>query len=248
MINLSDMQGLEQLLLSRLSKSDIRTWMQNYARPYRELMAYYRCAMMEVATKFNVLNEELSLQYDRNPIESVKTRLKSLDSIVEKASRKGVGISIDSIEKNINDIAGVRVICSYPSDIYMLAESFTEQDDIRVIECKDYIKKPKPNGYRSLHLIVETPIFLHDQKRMMRVEVQFRTISMDWWASLEHKIRYKKDLPELDHVNRELFECAQMSAQLDARMEKLQRLAETAAAEQHADSRWGERRSGPLMR
>lgn len=123
MINLSDMQGLEQLLLSRLSKSDIRTWMQNYARPYRELMAYYRCAMMEVATKFNVLNEELSLQYDRNPIESVKTRLKSLDSIVEKASRKGVGISIDSIEKNINDIAGVRVICSYPSDIYMLAES-----------------------------------------------------------------------------------------------------------------------------
>lgn len=248
MINLSDMQGLEQLLLSRLSKSDIRTWMQNYARPYRELMAYYRCAMMEVATKFNVLNEELSLQYDRNPIESVKTRLKSLDSIVEKASRKGVGISIDSIEKNINDIAGVRVICSYPSDIYMLSESFTKQDDIRVIECKDYIKSPKPNGYRSLHLIVETPIFLHDQKRMMRVEVQFRTISMDWWASLEHKIRYKKDLPELDHVNRELFECAQMSAQLDARMEKLQRLAETAAAEQHTDSRWGERRSGPLTR
>lgn len=248
MINLSDMQGLEQLLLSRLSKSDIRTWMQNYARPYRELMAYYRCAMMEVATKFNVLNEELSLQYDRNPIESVKTRLKSLDSIVEKASRKGVGISIDSIEKNINDIAGVRVICSYPSDIYMLAESFTEQDDIRVIECKDYIKNPKPNGYRSLHLIVETPIFLHDKKRMMKVEVQFRTISMDWWASLEHKIRYKKDLPELDHVNRELFECAQMSAQLDARMEKLQRLAETAAAEQHTDSRWGERRSGTLTR
>lgn len=95
---------------------------------------------------------------------------------------------------------------------------------------------------------METPIFLHDQKRMMRVEVQFRTISMDWWASLEHKIRYKKDLPELDHVNRELFECAQMGAQLDARMEKLQRLAETAAAEQHTDSRWGERRSGPLMR
>lgn len=231
MINLSDMQGLEQLLLSRLSKSDIRTWMQNYARPYRELMAYYRCAMMEVATKFNVLNEELSLQYDRNPIESVKTRLKSLDSIVEKASRKGVGISIDSIEKNINDIAGVRVICSYPSDIYMLAESFTEQDDIRVIECKDYIKNPKPNGYRSLHLIVETPIFLHDKKRMMKVEVQFRTISMDWWASLEHKINYKKDMPDdiRAEITKELLECATMGASLDRRMEGIQKRVEQEA-------------------
>ena len=216
MINLSDMQGLEQLLLSRLSKSDIRTWMQNYARPYRELMAYYRCAMMEVATKFNVLNEELSLQYDRNPIESVKTRLKSLDSIVEKASRKGVGISIDSIEKNINDIAGVRVICSYPSDIYMLAESFTEQDDIRVIECKDYI---------------ETPIFLHNQTRMMKVEVQFRTISMDWWASLEHKINYKKDMPDdiRAEITKELLECATMGASLDARMEGIQKRVEQEA-------------------
>ena len=155
---------------------------------------------------------------------------------------------MESIEENLNDIAGVRVICSFPSDIYQLADAFLKQDDITLLQRKDYIAAPKPNGYRSLHLIVETPIFLHDQKRMMRVEVQFRTISMDWWASLEHKIRYKKDLPELDHVNRELFECAQMSAQLDARMEKLQRLAETAAAEQHADSRWGERRSGPLMR
>lgn len=231
MINLSDMQGLEQLLLSRLSKSDIRTWMQNYARPYRELMAYYRCAMMEVATKFNVLNEELSLQYDRNPIESVKTRLKSLDSIVEKASRKGVGISIDSIEKNINDIAGVRVICSYPSDIYMLSESFTKQDDIRVIECKDYIKNPKPNGYRSLHLIVETPIFLHDKKRMMKVEVQFRTISMDWWASLEHKINYKKDVPDdiRAEITKELLECATLGASLDRRMEGIQKRVEQGA-------------------
>ena len=155
---------------------------------------------------------------------------------------------MESIEENLNDIAGVRVICSFPSDIYQLADAFLKQDDITLLQRKDYIAEPKPNGYRSLHLIVETPIFLHDQKRMMRVEVQFRTISMDWWASLEHKIRYKKDLPELDHVNRELFECAQMGAQLDARMEKLQRLAETAAAEQHTDSRWGERRSGPLTR
>ena len=128
---------------------------------------------------------------------------------------------MESIEQNLNDIAGVRVICSLPVG-YLPARRrlFLKQDDITLLQRKDYIAEPKPNGYRSLHLIVETPIFLHDQKRMMRVEVQFRTISMDWWASLEHKIRYKKDLPELDHVNRELFECAQMSAQLDARMEK----------------------------
>ena len=230
--NSTDRGALERLLLSRLPRKEISALVQSYTQPYRELMSYYRCAMMEVETKFNVLNEELSLQYDRNPIESIKTRLKSPESI----------------EENLNDIAGVRVICSFPSDIYQLADAFLKQDDITLLQRKDYIAEPKPNGYRSLHLIVETPIFLHDQKRMMRVEVQFRTISMDWWASLEHKIRYKKDLPELDHVNRELFECAQMSAQLDARMEKLQRLAETAAAEQHTDSRWGERRSGTLTR
>ena len=228
----------------------LRTMVQDRIYPYRELMAYYNCAMMEVATKFNVLNEELSLQYDRNPIEGIRTRLKSVDSIAEKLTRKGISLplNVERIQEEIHDIAGVRVICSYPSDIYMLSEAFLRQDDIFLVERKDYIQNPKPNGYRSLHLIVEVPIFLHNRKKLMKVEVQFRTISMDWWASLEHKIRYKKDLPELDHVNRELFECAQMSAQLDARMEKLQRLAETAAAEQHADSRWGERRSGPLTR
>lgn len=225
---IQDNAELERMMLEKLAQDEVRNKIQDFALSYRELMAYYRCAMMEVATKFNVLNEELSLQYDRNPIESVKTRLKSLDSIVEKASRKGVGISIDSIEKNINDIAGVRVICSYPSDIYMLAESFTEQDDIRVIECKDYIKNPKPNGYRSLHLIVETPIFLHDKKRMMKVEVQFRTISMDWWASLEHKINYKKDMPDdiRAEITKELLECATMGASLDRRMEGIQKRVE----------------------
>ena len=206
----------------KLQKSEIKTLMQNYALPYRELMSYYRCAMMEVETKFNVLNEELSLQYDRNPIETIKTRLKSPESILEKLHRKNQPVTVDSIEQNLNDIAGVRVICAFPSDIYQLEEAFLKQDDIRLVERKDYIANPKSNGYRSLHLIVEIPIFLHDHKRLMRVEVQFRTISMDWWASLEHKIRYKKGLQESDHVDQELFECAQMSAELDSRMEKLQ--------------------------
>ena len=207
MINLSDMQNLDQLLISRLSKSDIKQWVQRYAKPYKELMAYYRCAMMEVATKFNVLNEELSLQYDRNPIES--------------------------IEKNINDIAGVRVICSYPSDMYMLANALLSQDDIKLVEKKDYVDPPKPNGYRSLHLIVETPIFLHDEKRMMKVEVQFRTMSMDWWASLEHKISYKKDIPDelRAQITKELLECAELGASLDKRMEQIQKKVEQQISE-----------------
>ena len=218
----ADHKSREGLPDVKLQKNEIKTLMQNYALPYRELMSYYRCAMMEVETKFNVLNEELSLQYDRNPIETIKTRLKSPESILEKLHRKNHPVTVDSIEQNLNDIAGVRVICAFPSDIYQLEEAFLKQDNIRLVERKDYIANPKSNGYRSLHLIVEIPIFLHDHKRLMRVEVQFRTISMDWWASLEHKIRYKKGLQESDHVDQELFECAKMSAELDSRMEKLQ--------------------------
>ena len=135
-----------------------------------------------------------------NPIEGIKTRLKSLESVIEKLSRKQLPLSIESIEQNINDIAGVRVVCSYQSDIYMLADAFLRQDDIVLIQRKDYIQNPKPNGYRSLHLIVETPIYLHNQKKPMKVEVQFRTISMDWWASLEHKIRYKKNVVITDQI------------------------------------------------
>ena len=131
--------NLTQTLLSRLFQSDIRTWLLDYAQPYKELMAYYRCAMMEVSTKFQVLNEEFSLQYDRNPIEGIKTRLKSLESVIEKLSRKQLPLSIESIEQNINDIAGVRVVCSYQSDIYMLADAFLHQDDIVLIQRKDYI-------------------------------------------------------------------------------------------------------------
>lgn len=210
----------------------LRTMVQDRIYPYRELMAYYNCAMMEVATKFNVLNEELSLQYDRNPIESIRTRLKSVDSIAEKLTRKGISLplNVERIQEEIHDIAGVRVICSYPSDIYMLSEAFLRQDDILLVERKDYIQNPKPNGYRSLHLIVEVPIFLHNRKKLMKVEVQFRTISMDWWASLEHKIRYKKDLGEANqaHIEQELKECAEISAALDKRMEALQQQANAA--------------------
>ncbi|MCI6999042.1 MAG: GTP pyrophosphokinase family protein [Clostridiales bacterium] len=226
LLNINESEQLKQFLLSRLAKRGVADIVQKHAKPYKELMAYYRCAMMEVSAKFNVLNEELSLQYDRNPIETIKTRLKSPESIVEKLNRKGLPITVESIEENLNDVAGVRVISSYTSDIYMLSDAFIRQDDITLIQRKDYIQNPKPNGYRSLHLIVEIPIFLHDEKRMMKVEVQFRTISMDFWASLEHKIRYKKDLPVIDEIDRELLECAELSAQLEDRMERIQKLAD----------------------
>ena len=194
---------------------------QQKAHDYAEMMAYYRCAIMEVETKFNVLNEEFSLQYDRNPIEMVKTRLKSPASIRAKLVRYGFDMSIDSIRKNIHDIAGVRVICSFVNDVYVLADAFLQQDDITLISKKDYIKKPKKNGYRSLHLIVSVPIFLAHEKRMIKVEVQLRTLAMDFWASLEHKLRYKKEIPEFekDSLQKELFECAQMINTLDQRME-----------------------------
>ncbi len=209
----------EQQFLQTLSRHDVQLWVQEHFSEYKELMAYYRCAMMEMETKFNVLNEELSLAYDRNPIETIKVRLKNPTSIGEKLQRKGLIPTIENIEQNIFDIAGVRVICSFPEDIYMLAESILRQDDVRLIEKKDYIANPKLNGYRSLHLIVELPIFLHDEKRLMKVEVQLRTIAMDCWASLEHKIRYKKDIPDLEAIHRELKACAEISAQLDARMD-----------------------------
>ena len=188
--------------------------------PLKRLMAYYRCAIMEVETKFNVLNEEFSLEYDRNPIETIKTRLKSTESIIKKLVRRNFPLTVDSIEANLNDIAGVRVVCSFLEDIYSLADCLLQQDDVKLIQVKDYIKNPKPNGYRSLHLIIEIPIFLKDEKKDMRVEVQLRTIAMDFWASLDHKLSYKKDIPEEEAklLRQELLECAQISADLDVRM------------------------------
>lgn len=217
------LEKFPEKMVDILARTEVKNWLEDQSLPYRELMAYYRCAIMEVETKFNVLNEELSLEYDRNPIETVKSRLKSADSIFGKLRRKGLPVSIKNIEENIFDVAGIRVICSFPEDIYMLANCLLRQDDINLIKTKDYIKYPKENGYRSLHLVVEIPIFLHDQKKMMKVEVQLRTIAMDFWASLEHKIRYKKNLPDVETINAELKDCAELSAELDARMDAIRR-------------------------
>ncbi len=194
---------------------------REWIRRYNKLMAYYRCAIMEVETKLNVLNEEFSLQFDRNPINGIKSRLKHPMSIKEKLDRRGLPLTHESIEENLGDVAGVRVICSFPEDVYTIARALLSQDDITLVEKKDYIQNPKENGYRSLHLIITVPIFLASEKRIMKVEVQLRTIAMDVWASLEHQLRYKKDITFTEDMANELLHCAGLSAELDARMNAL---------------------------
>ena len=199
-------------------------WIQNKMTDFDLLMAYYRCAMMEIETKFKVLNEEFSLEHDRNPISSIKSRIKSFESITEKVERKGLPFEVDSVEKYINDVAGIRVICTFPEDVYLLADALLKQDDIMLIRRKDYIAEPKENGYRSLHLIVAVPIYLAHEKRLMKVEIQLRTLAMDFWASLEHQLRYKKDFEFTKEMADELKLCAEQSAALDLRMEALRKL------------------------
>ncbi len=188
---------------------------------FQRLMMEYECAMLEVKTKLDVLNTELSVQNSRNPIESIKCRIKEPDSIMNKMKRLEVPFTVKNIEETLNDIAGLRVICSFPDDIYTLVDYLVKQDDIRLIQKKDYIKNPKPNGYRSLHLILEVPIFLTKEKKMMRVEVQFRTIAMDFWASLEHKLKYKKDIENAEVISQDLYFCAELISQLDGRMQQI---------------------------
>ena len=219
-------EALKRALLEAVFDEDMINWSKGVVQKYKRLMAYYRCAMMEVETKFNVLNEEFSLRYDRNPINGIKSRLKRLDSIQEKLHRKQLPFDMQTIETHIHDVAGVRVVCAFVEDVYLLAEALLKQDDIMLIEKKDYIANPKPNGYRSLHLIVTVPIFLEHEKRVMQVEIQLRTIAMDFWASLEHQLRYKKDFVFTEEMAQELRDCAQLSAQVDLRMDSLrERLA-----------------------
>ncbi|MBO7564125.1 MAG: GTP pyrophosphokinase family protein [Clostridiales bacterium] len=211
----------EDFVRENLMSDAFLDFVEENTKPIDRMFAYYQCAIMEVETKFKVLDESLSVDLERNPIESIKTRVKSVDSLLRKMRRKNIPLTLDAIEENIKDVAGVRVICSFPDDIYELADAFLAQDDITLIEKKDYIKEPKPSGYRSLHLIVEVPIFLKDEKKNMKVEVQFRTIAMDFWASLEHKLHYKHDLPEerAKVLADELRNCAEQIEMLDLRMQ-----------------------------
>ena len=197
--------------------------------PVYSMLMDYQCAVMKVETKFNILNNRLSIQGEHNPIESIKSRVKSLDSIIRKLHKLNLPLELKSVEDHLTDIAGVRIVCSFVDDIYRIADYFLAQEDITLVKRKDYIENPKPGGYRSLHLIVKTPIYTEDGKKDMFVEVQMRTIAMDFWASLEHKLRYKKNInPRIaEELAEELKACAEESARLDEKMLRIRdRIAE----------------------
>ena len=190
---------------------------------FKQLLLLYECAIMQVNTKLQVLNNEFSHTFKRNPIESIKSRIKTPESIWEKLNRQNLPIDVATIERDLTDIAGIRVICPFQDDIYNVADLLTTQDDVTLVEKKDYIKNPKPNGYRSLHLIIAVPIYLATGKKMMKVEVQLRTIAMDFWASLDHKLRYKKNLENSEEIAQELKECADIIAGVDVKMQNIRK-------------------------
>ena len=206
--------------------------MKNYedVDSWKTIMFLYNSALKEVGTKLEILNDEFQHVHKYNPIEHIKTRIKTPESIVKKLRRYGYEISIENMVKYINDIAAVRLICSFTSDIYRLAEMIGNQSDLKVLSIKDYIKNPKESGYKSYHMLVSVPIFLSDSVVDTKVEIQIRTIAMDFWASLEHKLRYKKNIPEseAEYLAKELVECAGISASLDQRMEAIRDRMEAA--------------------
>lgn len=216
-------ERVEQLFKEFMFDEQATEWVRDRTKTVERMLSRYQCAIYEIETKFNVLNTEFSLENDRNPINSIHSRLKTFDSIVEKIQRRGLPQTLESIEENLHDIAGVRVVCTFPDDIYHLRNALLTQDDIYLVEEKDYVKNPKPNGYRSLHLIVKVPVFLAAEKHLMKVEIQMRTIAMNFWASLEHQIRYKKDIEFTEDMASELKECAELSAALDQRMDRLRK-------------------------
>ena len=188
---------------------------------FEELMVKYRSAIREVTTKLEILNDELSSSMNGNPIESIQSRVKRPYSIAKKLTRLNQPVTVDAIAENLNDVAGIRVICPFINDIYKVADMLLMPDDVHLVRQKAYIKRPKENGYRSLHLVIEIPVFFSTKKEMIRVEIQIRTVAMDFWASLEHQIRYKNDSPEVQAIADELKDCADTIAQTDLRMQEL---------------------------
>lgn len=183
------------------------------------LQQLYDAGIKEVRTKLEILDDEFKIRHDHNPIHHMEYRLKSVNSILGKLEKRGFEVSLDSIISNLTDIAGVRVICNYVSDVYKIADLLIKQSDIKLVKKKDYIKHPKENGYRSLHLVVEVPIFLAEDVQPVNVEIQIRTIAMDFWASLEHHLRYKADNEVPDGVRAELIDCAKTISNLDYKMQ-----------------------------
>lgn len=190
--------------------ADIDSW--------KEVQLIYNSALKQISTKLEILNDEFQHVHRYNPIEHIKSRIKTPESIVKKLKKNGYESTIDNMVRYVNDIAGIRVICSFTSDIYQIAEMISNQSDIKVISVKDYIVNPKASGYKSYHMLVTVPVYLSDRIADTKVEIQIRTVAMDFWASLEHKIHYKFEGNAPEHIREELVECARMVSDLDARM------------------------------
>ena len=206
-----------------LNTPDPQIFVKNAAK-YNDLMMMYRCTIREIQTKLEVLNDEFSVEYKRNPISFIKTRIKSPESIYRKLQKNGYELTPENIQDKLNDVAGVRVVCAFIDDIYTVADLLANQDDITVLQVKDYIKNPKPNGYRSYHMIVEIPVFFSKGKTPMRAEVQIRTNGMDFWATLEHQLRYKKGIEEMegyDKISEELTHSAYQLIEMDNEMQRI---------------------------
>ena len=231
---LGGISGGHTAVLEQRGKEMLATFLE-----YKELMMIYTCAMKEVQTKFDVLSTEFQVRYQRNPIRSMSSRLKKTSAIAGKLSKRDLAFTLENIEAHLSDVAGVRIICAYIDDIYMIADSFLKQDDVTLIEKKDYIASPKENGYRSLHLIVSVPVFFSEHKKDVKVEVQIRTMAMDFWASLEHQLRYKNSACGAGgcaDVAEDLKACADIISQTDERMlfirQKIDQIAEDQSAEE----------------
>ena len=185
---------------------------------WTEVILIYNSALKEIGTKLEILNDEFQHVHRYNPIEHIKSRIKSSESIVKKLKRNGYESTIENMVEYVNDIAGIRVICSFSSDIYRIAEMISNQNDIKVLAIKDYIKNPKPSGYKSYHMLITVPIYLSDRIVHAKVEIQIRTVAMDFWASLEHKIYYKFEGNAPEHISQELKDCSDMISELDDKM------------------------------
>ena len=216
------MNGSEKHYLERLLDPEDRDMIEKEEH-FSQVMMMYSCAIREVQTKLEVLNDDLKSRYQRNPIHSIKSRIKKPVSLAKKLRKKGLPVSVDSIKGNINDVAGVRVICSFVDDIYTISEMLTSQTDITLISQKDYIEHPKPNGYRSFHMIIEVPIYTSTGKQIAPVEIQIRTIAMDFWASLEHQLHYKSigNATASSSLTGELKHCAETIASIDLKMQEM---------------------------
>ncbi len=204
----------EQTAVISLNPEAIKETMVKWDR----MQLLYESALKQVNTKLEILNDEFKVIHQYNPIEHISSRIKSPESIAKKIRRKGVPLTVDNIVRYINDIAGIRIICSFTSDIYRIADLIKDQDDVKVIKVKDYIKSPKENGYKSYHMIVSVPVYLSDMVVETKVEIQIRTIAMDFWASLEHKMYYKFEGNAPEHIRKELKECADLVSFLDSKM------------------------------